>query len=493
MLLNPSQITEFWQRLNLKGRILGGYSIPVILSIISAVLVYIQGVQQVQRHSQDVADLHTQVNDVKNLALSIAAMQQTARGYLLGENSEALQEYEEWDTRFYKQSEKLRGEIADPSQLKILNEIITLGDRLNEFNRRLISYVVLGKPRKAKLAWERGEVQQLASSLNLLVQKFEAIEYQKLAEHQQEQADSLQYLTVAVFGLAGISALLSSGLGNAIASAISQHLSRETTTIAASAIEIAATMVEQERITSVTATAVDRVTAQIDELNVTFQKATTQAKTSAIEAELALDLSDRGTQAVNRTLVGMSDLKEKVRAIAQQSSRLNEKSLQIDTIARLVRELANQTNMLALNATIEAVRAGNNQGFEVVAKEIRQLAQESKQSAQNIKALIADIQNAIQTTVLAAEEGTATVDEGVKIARETATAFAGVAEIISKLAANNQHISLDADRQADALQQVTEAMISINQASQENSQGIAQVRVGTERLNEALQNLKALI
>lgn len=493
MFLNPSRITKFWQRLNLKGRILGGYSIPVILSIISAVLVYDRGVQQVKGHSQDVNNLHAQVNDVKNLALSIATMQQTARGYLLGESADALQEYEEWDTRFYQQSEKLRGEITDRKQLEILNQIITVGDRLNEFNRRSISYVVLGKPKKAQVAWTQGEAQKLASSLSLLVQNFETLEYQKLAEHQKEQADSLHYLTLAVFGLAAISGLVSSGLGNAIASAISQHLSRETSAIAASAIEIAATMVEQERITSVTATAVDQVTAKIDELNFTFQKATTQAKNSAIEAELALNLSDRGTQAVNRTLLGMSELKDKVRAIAQQSSHLNDKSLQVDIIARLVRELANQTQMLALNATIEAARSGNNQGFEVVAKEIRQLAQQSKQSAQNIKVLIREIQSAIETTVAVAEEGTTTVDEGVKITKDTVITFAELAETIRKIAVNNQHIHLDAEQQSDALQHVTEAMISINQAARENSQGIAQVRLGTERLNEALQNLKSLI
>ena len=88
-------------------------------------------------------------------------------------------------------------------------------------------------------------------------------------------------------------------------------------------------------------------------------------------------------------------LKIRVSGIAEQILRLSEKNSQISNIIGLVSELANETNMLALNAAVEAARAGENgKGFEVVAVEIRKLADESKKSALKIQEIISEIKKA---------------------------------------------------------------------------------------------------
>jgi hypothetical protein len=114
----------------------------------------------------------------------------------------------------------------------------------------------------------------------------------------------------------------------------------------------------------------------------------------------------------------MNALREKVDAIADQILRLSEQTNQIGGISGLVSDLANQTNMLALNAAVEAVLAGEHgKGLAVVSGEIRKLADQSRKSAEKINALVADIQTAINSTVMVTDEGTKTVEEGVKIAQ----------------------------------------------------------------------------
>ena len=190
----------------------------------------------------------------------------------------------------------------------------------------------------------------------------------------------------------------------------------------------------------------------------------------------------------------MSTLKDKVEAIAQAIIRLSEQTNQISGISSLVGDLANQTNMLALNAAVEAARAGvHGKGFGVVASEIRKLADQSKKSSEKITALVADIQSAINTTVLVTDEGTKTVDQGLELTNSTATTFAGFADSINNVFLNSQQIALSAQQQALAVQQVVTAMNSLNLSARESASGITQVKVSTEQLNEAAQKLKAVI
>ena len=190
----------------------------------------------------------------------------------------------------------------------------------------------------------------------------------------------------------------------------------------------------------------------------------------------------------------MSTLKDKVEAIAQAIIRLSEQTNQISGISSLVGDLANQTNMLALNAAVEAARARvHGKGFGVVASEIRKLADQSKKSSEKITALVADIQSAINTTVLVTDEGTKTVDQGLELTNSTATTFASFADSINNVFLNSQQIALSAQQQAFAVQQVVTAMNSLNLSARESASGITQVKASTEQLNEAAQKLKAVI
>lgn len=267
--------------------------------------------------------------------------------------------------------------------------------------------------------------------------------------------------------------------------------------ISSFSMEIVSNMNQQEQIVGLQFVSVNETTATLENLAISSHQTVEQAEAVAVAARQALNLAEEGTQMVEQTLNQMLNLREAVAAISQQNHRLDDSTSQIgniSTLASLVSDLASQTNMLALNAAVEAVRAGEHgKGFAVVASEIRKLADESQQAAQKINGIIPEIKGAIGSTVKATEKGRKTAAAGVKTAQDTAEAFRGVREACNLVFASNQQISLNIKQQAIAIQQVGDAMNSINQAASQSVSGITQVKMETQKLNEAAFNLKSVV
>jgi len=328
-----------------------------------------------------------------------------------------------------------------------------------------------------------------------------------------------------------ITLLIGSGITALIVSAITVFLTNHTTksiniivnSISTSTTQIAATIEEQERVATQQAASVNQTTTTMIELGTSAKVSAEQAESAAENARQllnlaessaagsrqVLNLAERGTHTVERTLSEMSTLKQKVGEIGQQTRQLSEQTNQIGSITNIVSDLASQTNMLALNAAVEAVRAGEyGKGFGVVASEIRKLADQSKQSAQRINALIVGIESAINSTINVTDEGRKTAEEGIKLSQETAVAFTEVTQAINdivldkqqsslvainEIVVGSQQISLNAKQQAIAIDQVVEAMNNINQGATQTASGITQTKIGIQKLNEVSQNLKAVV
>ena len=304
------------------------------------------------------------------------------------------------------------------------------------------------------------------------------------------QRHLLLALTIGV----GVTAVIVSAIATFVASRTTKSVNRIVQKIASSSSQIAVSIEQQERIASQQVYAVDRTAITMEELGQSSRGCASQAEDAASQAKKALALTAVGSQAVESTLEGMANLKQKVGAIQNQIMQLSEQTDRIGNISSLVSDLANQTNMLALNAAIEAVRAGESgKGFAVVASEIRKLADLSKESASEIKTLVSVIQAAIISTEMVTDEGTKTVENGVIIAKQTADTFGGVADAINQIVVNSQQISITARNQAIAIQDIVDAVNSLNRATQETAAGISQVKLGTEQLNQVAQNLKSVV
>src|SRR5205823_1993528 len=266
----------------------------------------------------------------------------------------------------------------------------------------------------------------------------------------------LRPLTALEIGMLAVVVL---GFGYILITSISRTMDETVNALSSTSAEIASAIQQHERTAMTQAAAVNETTTTMDELDASFEHTAEMVKTAAETARHSLSAANGGINTVHQTLEGMVSLREKVGSIAQQILALSEHTHQIGTITRLVSDMASQTNMLALNAAVEAARAGEHgKGFGVVAAEIRKLADESRRSAERIAALVEEIQKATNATVMATEEGTKTVDEGIRLAQRTVEAFNGVAASSHTAADAAQQTLLGVPQQIAAVKQVLTSM-----------------------------------
>ncbi len=205
--------------------------------------------------------------------------------------------------------------------------------------------------------------------------------------------------------------------------------------------------------------AIEEALEQMKELKASSRQVADACAAANFGVQQAQSSATGGMRSVDRTLGGMTTLKDNVDEIALQMDHLHESARQIGTIASLVGSLADQTNMLALNAAVEAIRAGDRgKGFSVIATEVRKLADRSRQSADKINLLLGDIQNSVVATSNATQQGTKTVQVNWEIVTETAVALTGVLNAIDEVTANAQEISFATHEQAVAIRQLVEAI-----------------------------------
>lgn len=275
---------------------------------------------------------------------------------------------------------------------------------------------------------------------------------------------------------------------------VAKTLAGSTTTLASTSTQIASAVEQQERYLAEQAASVNETTTTIEELGASSRQAAEQADASASGAQQAIAISGDGSKIVSRTMVGISDLRGKVEAIADKIMLLSEQTAQISSISDMVADIANQTNMLSLNAAVEAARAGEQgKGFAVVAGEVRKLAEQSKKSADKINTLVSEVQASINSTVMVTDEGTKTAAESIRLAEETADAFNGIASSINDVFLNSQQIALSAKQQAVAVQQAVSAMNAINLGAKETSAGVTQVKAATQDLAGTAKELQAIV
>jgi methyl-accepting chemotaxis protein len=326
----------------------------------------------------------------------------------------------------------------------------------------------------------------MAEAVRLAQQQL-AAEDAKVADLVVKRSVATTFLGIAILGLC---VLFAAFISRSITSVLAETIG----TLSSTSSEMASTIEEHERTAMSQSTAIHETTTTMDELEASFNHTAAMVQTAAEKARLSVGLAEEGLQAVQQTLAGMEELKEKVESIAQHILGLCQRTGQIGSITTLVSDLASQTNMLALNAAVEAARAGEHgRGFAVVAAEIRKLADESRKSAEQIAALVAEIQKETNATVMVTEAGTKTVDRAIQLAQKMVHAFEDVTSANNTASEATQQTLHTVPQQVTAAKQVLTAMESLQAGAQETASGISQTRAGADNVRDAAGRLKSII
>ena len=254
--------------------------------------------------------------------------------------------------------------------------------------------------------------------------------------------------------------------------------------ILASTTELAASAAE-------TATAVTQTTTTVEEIRQTSEVASRKARAVAESAQTAARISQAGKLATEEAIAGTERIRQQMESIAGSMVRLSEQSQAIGQIIATVDDLAQQSNLLAVNASIEAAKAGEQgRGFAVVAREVKSLAEQSRQATTQVRAILSDIQKATGAAMMATEQGSKAVEAGMTQSVQAGESIERLTDHVSDAAQAAMQIAASSQEQLAGMDQVVLAMESIEQGSGQNVDGARQLETSARSLTELGQKLK---
>jgi methyl-accepting chemotaxis protein len=239
-----------------------------------------------------------------------------------------------------------------------------------------------------------------------------------------------------------------------------------TDTIAIASTEINAGNQDLSSRTEQQASSLEETASSMEELTSTVKHNADNARQANQLAATASETAVRGGEVVAQVVSTMGSINESARRIAD--------------IIGVIDGIAFQTNILALNAAVEAARAGEQgRGFAVVASEVRNLAQRSAAAAKEIKTLIGDSVEKVETGSRLVDQAGATMEEVVGSVKR-------VSDIIGEIAAAS-------DEQRAGIEQVNQAINQMDQVTQQNAALVEQAAAAAGAMQDQAAGLAGLV
>ncbi|MBE9189903.1 chemotaxis protein [Gloeocapsopsis crepidinum LEGE 06123] len=202
-----------------------------------------------------------------------------------------------------------------------------------------------------------------------------------------------------------------------------------------------------------------------------IQRVAESAREAETVARSASTTALKGGEAVERTVAGISEIRQTVAETTRKVKRLAESSQEISKIVALISQIASRTNLLALNASIEAARAGEaGRGFAIVADEVRQLADRVAKALREIEQIVKQIQSETGSVMTAMEEGTQQVIQGTHLAEQAKRSLEDIVQVSNRIDTLVGSITAETVAQTDTSLAVASVMQSVELTAQANSQ-----------------------
>jgi methyl-accepting chemotaxis protein len=301
-------------------------------------------------------------------------------------------------------------------------------------------------------------------------------------------AEFVMGLCVLIVGLLAI--MMATFLTRSLAQQIGSAVGR----VQSSSAELQAVANQQATGAREQATAMNEIATTISELLATSRQIAESAQRVAGIADQTAGAANTGDVTVGKANESVSGIRRQVDQVVHHMLELGRKSQQIGAVLDIVSELAEQTNILAINATIEAAGAGEaGKRFAVVADEIRKLADRVGGSTKEVRALIEDVRNAVNTTVMATETGSKAVDSGSRQFADVTSALRQISALVQTTTDAAREIELSTKQQTSAVEQVNVAIANVAQASRENEASTGQTLQTAQQLTTLSTELMRLV
>jgi len=260
-----------------------------------------------------------------------------------------------------------------------------------------------------------------------------------------------------------------------------------------SAGELSASASSSARTSESQSEAATSMAAAVEQMSVSIDHVEGNARDAYAVTQSSANRSDEGGRIIHEAAAEMVRIADSVKATAATIRELEEFSTQIISIAGVIKDIAEQTNLLALNAAIEAARAGEQgRGFAVVADEVRKLAERTASSTTQINGMIIRIQEGTQRAAQEMEAGVVRVSDGVLLAQQAGESMTGIRQGAEQTSQTVNEISSALKEQVAAAREISQRVEQIAQGSELNSVSAAQTAASAQQMESLAQHLHIL-
>ncbi len=226
----------------------------------------------------------------------------------------------------------------------------------------------------------------------------------------------------------------------------------------------------------------EQLATAMHEMSVTATEVANNAQGAASAAKEADQATIEGSSVVSESTQTINMLSDSIDLAVEEVQALESATANIETILKVINDIADQTNLLALNAAIEAARAGESgRGFAVVADEVRTLAQRTQESTTEIRSMIEQLQSGASSVASAMHQSKGSAVEAVEKADLANDALQRIRDAIQRISDMNLQIASAAEEQSLVAEEINNNTVNIKDLS-------TQVADSANRTNEAMQS-----
>ncbi|TKF21707.1 methyl-accepting chemotaxis protein [Vibrio genomosp. F6] len=239
----------------------------------------------------------------------------------------------------------------------------------------------------------------------------------------------------------------------------------------------------------------EQLATAMHEMATTSSDVANNAQGAAAAAKDADEATIEGNTIVGDTTVAIDNLSARIDEAVSEVQVLESATDNIETILKVINDIADQTNLLALNAAIEAARAGESgRGFAVVADEVRTLAQRTQQSTTEIRSMIEQLQAGASSVSNAMNQSKNTAIEAVEKAQQANGSLERIRGAIEQISDMNIQIASAAEEQSLVAEEINNNTVKIKDLSTlvadaaEGANAAMQVQISNVRQQDELLN-----
>lgn len=242
---------------------------------------------------------------------------------------------------------------------------------------------------------------------------------------------------------------------------------------------------------------IQEITAVIREMDSIIGDVAGEVSNAVKDAKISETQAQKGIESANKAIIKMEEMDSAIRAASEIIEGLSHFSEKIGLLVDLISNITSQTNLLSLNASIEAARAGDaGRGFAVVANEVKKLAEQSADAADQIANVVSDIKKSIETAVVKIDIGSKTVQESTQAVDTTNSSLKQIFDstrqvntIIKEIEKGTVAQSKDSERIVEEISKISGDSMTTASGAEQTSASVENQRKTSYEISQAVNAL----